>query len=299
MNFSRFLLVAGLFFAIASTISCSSEDGQDGKDGKDGTNCVVEPNAASGFDVICDGTKMGELFNGKDAECISEPHADSLLIICNGQLIGVLGNGKNGADGKNGTNGEAGANGETGASCDASEDGAYFVMICGEEEKARWPKAMCGSTAYDPAKEACDYRDGKTYRYVKIGEQYWLAENMNYNANNKKYNWDAAKTACPTSWHLPSNDEWGTLTSFIGSNPGTKLKATSGWADHATYGNGTDNYGFSALPDDGSNSGNWWTSSEASPTTVANYREITYNSGNLTNNLEDKTALKSVRCVRN
>jgi uncharacterized protein (TIGR02145 family) len=117
-----------------------------------------------------------------------------------------------------------------------------------------------------------DSRDGKKYKIVKIGRQIWMGENLNYNANGSKcydnkpancdkygrlYNWSTAKTACPKGWHLPSDAEWTTLTDFVGGSKvaGTKLKAKSGWNEYVGFskksGNGTDEFGFSALPGGG------------------------------------------------
>ena len=147
-----------------------------------------------------------------------------------------------------------------------------------------------------------DSRDGNTYKTVKIGEQVWMAENLNYAdsvktpslkenswcygnvaANCEKYGrlytWAAAidsvklandvmnpldcgygKTCdfsgtvqgiCPSGWHLPSRDEWNTLITAVGgdSKAGTALKSTSGWTSlNGVSGNGTDAFGFSALP---------------------------------------------------
>lgn len=51
---------------------------------------------------------------------------------------------------------------------------------------------------------------------------------------------------CPDGWLLPSKDKFEMLLSYIGENgAGTKLKSTSGW-EYA--GNGSDAYGFSAIP---------------------------------------------------
>jgi len=101
---------------------------------------------------------------------------------------------------------------------------------------------------------------GQTYKWVKIGEQIWMAENLKFNAPGSKcydnlasncetygrlYNWVMAANHCPDGWRLPSNAEWTTLANYIGNNSDTKLKATSGWNDDK---NGTDDYGFTALP---------------------------------------------------
>ena len=107
-----------------------------------------------------------------------------------------------------------------------------------------------------------DARDGKTYKTVKIGEQVWMAENLNYKteksycykddeANCAKYGrlyeWDAAKTACPAGWHLPSMGEFYALIAAVGGDDvaGKNLQSTGGRYDN---GNGDDFFGFSALP---------------------------------------------------
>lgn len=68
-------------------------------------------------------------------------------------------------------------------------------------------------------------------------------------------NWDhvcerpnlKTRGVCPEGWHIPSKDEWNTLFSAVGGRftAAPKLKATDGWAEN---GNGTDDYGFSAVP---------------------------------------------------
>jgi len=98
-----------------------------------------------------------------------------------------------------------------------------------------------------------DARDGQVYRIVKIGEQWWMQENLaylpsvspsylesynrepyyhvydyqgtsvseakandNYQTYGVLYNWPAALNACLSGWHLPSDDEWKELEIFLG-----------------------------------------------------------------------------------
>ena len=122
---------------------------------------------------------------------------------------------------------------------------------------------------------------GKEYEAVLIGTQTWMAENLNYAVSGSKcygeggevvdwdgnttlsetevqancmrygrlYDWSTAihSLICPSGWHLPSDSEWDALVTFAGGAQaaGTKLKAVSGWNNN---GDGTDDYGFSALP---------------------------------------------------
>jgi len=150
----------------------------------------------------------------------------------------------------------------------------------------------------------------------------WMAENLNYHASGSKcydnkpdncakygrlYNWNTAKTACPNGWHLPSMAEWGTLTLAVGGEKteGLKLKAKSGWDSN---GNGTDDFGFSALPgglcysfgtfDDVGDYGNWWSADEHDSNN-AYYWYMDYYFEIAHWDDYDKASLFSVRCLQN
>jgi uncharacterized protein (TIGR02145 family) len=164
-----------------------------------------------------------------------------------------------------------------------------------------------------------DPRDGQRYHVVKMGGKTWLAENLNYrpqsgnswcydnnNSNCDKYgrlyDWNTAKIACMSGWHLPSNREWKDLVNAAGvsSVAGKKLKAVSpDW-------NGTNDYKFSALPggyrnDDGTfnalgTDGSWWTATEdGSRNAYLQYMGSDY--GNVLEVEYEKSNGFSVRCI--
>jgi|FLOH01.1.fsa_nt_gi uncharacterized protein (TIGR02145 family) len=171
---------------------------------------------------------------------------------------------------------------------------------------------------------------GQTYPIVEIGNQCWMAENLNYETENswwyenseengddygRLYTWEAALTACPNDWHLPTDDEWCTLTTYIdptvdcnttgfsGTDVGYKMKNTSGWSNN---GNGDNSSGFAGLPG-GSRGGNglyqyiteggyWWSSSDVSSS--AYYRYLYYGNSGINRHTTYKPTGLSVRCVK-
>ncbi len=127
--------------------------------------------------------------------------------------------------------------------------------------------AKADGSEYDAAtKTLKDLRDGQVYKTVTIGNQIWMAENLNFETDSsfcyndsaencakygRLYTWTAATTACPDGWNLPSEADFAALIKAVGGEDGaaTKLKSTSGWSDKdGKSGNGTDAFGFSALP---------------------------------------------------
>lgn len=131
--------------------------------------------------------------------------------------------------------------------------------------------------------------EGNLYKIVTIGTQVWMAENLrttkyndntsiplvadntvwgnlitpgycwynNDEATNKPlygalYNWNTVNTGklCPAGWHVPTDDQWTTLTTYLGGEniAGGKLKEIGNI--HWTNGNvgATNETGFTALP---------------------------------------------------
>ena len=116
---------------------------------------------------------------------------------------------------------------------------------------------------------------------------------------------------CPEGWHLPNLMEWATLESVVAKSfngkrdsVGYALKSTSGWYGN---GNGSDAFGFGALPAgfrlegtfyDIRNEAHFWTSIEYS-TTTAFYRYLSDNSTKQESSYDFKNSTASVRCVKN
>ena len=135
--------------------------------------------------------------------------------------------------------------------------------------------AKAGSEYDATANTLKDLRDGKVYKTVKIGNQVWMAENLNFETDSsfcysdsakycakfgRLYTWTAAMNACPDGWRLPSETDFKNLIKAVGGEKGaaTKLKSTSGWNDYdGRSGNGTDAFGFTALPAGVGNAGSY------------------------------------------
>jgi len=123
------------------------------------------------------------------------------------------------------------------------------------------------------------------------------------------YNWEAAMNVCPVGWHLPSDAEWTILTDYVGgaSTAGTKLKSSVGWNSiGAIDGNGTDDYGFSALPGGRGGSyfdavgdlGMWWSATESNDN-YANGRSMSFRRVDVSVSNGGKSFKHSVRCLLN
>ncbi len=198
--------------------------------------------------------------------------------------------------------------------------------------------------------------DGNVYKTVTIGSQVWLKENLKttrYNDgtiipmvsdgkawkvlttpaycwyNNDKtaykneygalYNWYTVNTnkLCPVGWHVPTDAEWRTLTTYLGgeSVAGGKMKekGTTHWESPNV--GATNESGFTAISSgfrnkagefdySGSNvdifhsNGYWW-SSTGLYFYNAYYRRLYHTLNDIYSSLSDKRFGFSVRCLRN
>jgi uncharacterized protein (TIGR02145 family) len=201
-----------------------------------------------------------------------------------------------------------------------------------------------------PAQEIITDICGNTYHTVKIGTQTWMVENLkttkyrngdlipnvttntiwstlttgawcNYNNTEvysskygKLYNWYAvsdSRNIAPVGWHVPSDAEWTTLTTYLGGEniAGGKLKesGTINWTSPNT--DATNETSFSALPSgnrgnsDGTfqeqGSGSFWWSFTELNSLYAYFRSVGYSGAGVGRSGSGKMNGLAVRCVKN
>jgi len=160
-----------------------------------------------------------------------------------------------------------------------------------------------------------DSRDNKRYKVILMDKTIWMAENLNYNAkesvcyDNKPencaqygrlYDWDLAQTVCPSPWRLASIEDWNNLIESVGesAHAGEKLKSEQLW-------DGTDNYGFSAVPggftkakafNEREERGYWWTSDNLGSN--GKYKFMVTHRDSVGQSQYIKSVGLSVRCVQ-
>jgi len=194
----------------------------------------------------------------------------------------------------------------------------------------------------------CKDNDGNNYTTVQIGTQVWMVENLktikyndgtpiplvtdstawsnlttpgycwynndtaNKNAYGALYNWFTVNTGilAPTGWHVPTDAEWTTLTTYLGgeSIAGGKLKETGLTHWRSPNAGATNESGFTALP--GSHrdingafsaigdDGYWWSVTEYGSTGKVWYRNMNYNYAGVVRVSNNKINGHSVRCVK-
>ena len=166
-----------------------------------------------------------------------------------------------------------------------------------------WGSTTSGATAV--------YGEGSSTCYNYSPDIDACDEAQSLSEYGRLYNWyavDDARGLCPSGWHVPTDGEWTDLEDFITSQgfsgtEGTALKSTYGWSGG---GNGTDDFGFSALPG-GSRyygfvfflyagyNGFWWSSSPSGGS--AWFRYLGNNDPDVSRSLNGPPGF-SVRCLR-
>lgn len=151
----------------------------------------------------------------------------------------------------------------------------YKTVKIGEQE---WFAENLKTTVYANGEEIPYSRTDESWTTQEMGMRCLYnhddAMNAKYGQLYNGYAVDDVRGLCPVGWHVPTDGEWTELEIYIGlegfgGTEGTALKSTAGWPSN---GNGTDDFGFSALPGGGrfsdlggfgsaGNGGYWWSSS--------------------------------------
>jgi uncharacterized protein (TIGR02145 family) len=217
----------------------------------------------------------------------------------------------------------------------------FLTIGCKKEEE---PEPTPEPT---PAATTVTDIDGNVYHTVVIGTQTWMVENLkvthyrngdpilhltdftqwdniatgawiNYDNQGTNgevyghlYNWYAlvdGPLIAPAGWHVPTNDEWQTLSDYLGGSPlaGAKIRETGTAHWQAPNTGATNESGFTALPagacNDAGFSGlgiacSFWTSTESSPD-----KAFFWNTDNILGTLNHASHFKyfgfSVRCIK-
>ena len=152
-----------------------------------------------------------------------------------------------------------------------SDDDSSFVSRPEGKSSSSSVSPESSSREFGPCKteteDNCEYGtvmrgDGRIYKTVKIGNLWWMAENLSNNVGlffndsaeysdtyGALYSWEGAThyITCPMGWRLPTEYDFRKLIEMVGGEAvaSTVLRSRTGWKDGE---NGTDAYGFSALP---------------------------------------------------
>jgi uncharacterized protein (TIGR02145 family) len=302
---SRFLFAAGIALAMAFTFGCFDNNDDD------------DPSSPSSPS----GSEQSYSYCITAVGCLEGPFTTNT---CNGQLSNNCPNGGNGSS----SSVTGGSSFSDGGGSSFTYNGKTYSIV-----KIGYQTWMAENLNYNVSGSKCYGEDGQDLNgYTQVYTTLSPAEiEANCTKYGRLYDWATAmalpdncnnnscssqisakhRGICPNDWHIPNNVEWDALMTAVGgsSTAGTKLKTTSGWSDG---GNGTDFYGFSALPGgygkyNGTFSrigtdGAWWSSSdEVSDDSLWEIAYILYLNqyeDAATKDIDGKSYLHSIRCIK-
>ncbi len=197
------------------------------------------------------------------------------------------------------------------------EGNLYGVVYIGNQV---WITENLKTTRLNDNSSIPEVADDSTWVHLSAPAFCWLRNDIQYkDVYGALYNWFTVETGklCPAGWHVPSDDEYKTLEQTLGmstaqldllewrgTDQGTKMKSTTGWADGE---NGTNTSGFTALPGgyrwakNGAFNGigmiSYWWSSELNED-YGWYRRLDGSSAGVYRSGTSKTGGKYIRCIK-
>lgn len=183
-----------------------------------------------------------------------------------------------------------------------------------------WMVENLRTTRYNNNTAIPNVKDNGAWFNLTTPAYCWFNNDINIAYYGALYNWYTIQTGrlCPTGWHIPTDEEFKTLELYLkmpadqvdlwewrGTDQGTQIKNTTGWADGE---NGTNTSGFSALPYgyryavtgafNGLNILTYWWSSEHNADQAC-YRRVDGNNTGIHRSVTSKKGGKYVRCIKN
>ncbi len=191
----------------------NGKNGKKGKNGTDGKNCSVKKND-HGYAITCGGDYVGPVTEKPSWQFLNPDYEYAMFV-------------------------------------DVRDNQVYKATKIGSQVWMAENLNYADSVAMPSLKgnTAC-YPDNKPESCKTYGRHYsWAAAMDSVNTGcgygTKCLSEYPIQGACPSGWHVPTNDEWNTLIDFVGDDAGTKLKS-------ALFNDGSNIYGFSAFA-----AGNW------------------------------------------
>jgi len=202
---------------------------------------------------------------------------------------------------------------------------AFLIIACSDDEKGQGgnhnsPSYSSSSKVYLKVDTLPLGQSGQSYKTMKIDSQTWLAQNLNEKPSSggkwwcykdlvasgdwevlcdeygTYYDWETAKTICPSGWHLPSVKEWEKLNDFLKEYPENILVGAAWW--NATYAGYRHENGSWEYTKSGKE-GDWWTSDGTNLKDRAYSYSTLYGQKEFSKSDVEKARGLSVRCVKN
>ena len=187
----------------------------------------------------------------------------------------------------------------------------YHTIVIGKQV---WMEENLKTTKYNDGKAIPLVTDDKDWGALTTPAYCWYKNDAKVNKNTygALYNWYTVNTnkLCPKGWHVPTDAEWTTLTTYLGGEGvvGGKLKetGTTHWKRPNTM--ATNSSGFTARASGGryedgkfydlASKGYWWSSTEGGEANAWCF-ELQYAIRSINRLGSKKLSGWSVRCLRN
>ncbi len=192
------------------------------------------------------------------------------------------------------------------------EDNIYQSITIGTQtwlkENLKTTKYLNGDAIPTTKVATVDIGTGATEKF----QWSYLGNDSNTNRYGRLYTWyvvNDKRGICPKGWHVPDEDEWNTLISYLGGEniAAVKLKESSGLFWKESDAQATNESDFTAYPagmrsydgvfSEAGEKAAWWTAN--SPEKYdAFYRGISYDDNVVLTKSESKNSALSVRCIK-